>query len=294
MDKLFCFGLGYTAAADLRLFGSRFSSVAGTVREAAPRGHPAPDRSGLNVTTFIFGDVAAEQALAQTLSEATCTLVSIQPQAGRDPVLATYGEALRRAHSMRTIVYLSTVGVYGDHGGAWIDEDTPVNPTSARSRTRVLVEQEWRDFSRQSGKAVAILRLAGIYGPGRNALADLREGTARRIGKPGQVFNRIHVDDIARTIDAAFRHRADGLFNVADDAPGPASEVVAYAAGLLGVLPPPEIPYDVAQATMTEMARSFYGESKRARNTRIKDVLGVTLAYPTYREGLRQIQKTGI
>lgn len=294
MDALFCFGLGYTAAAYLRLFGTRFSSIAGTVRATTPAECRPRDPGGGRVEAFVFGDRATENALAGALSQATCALVSIPPQEGRDPVLADYGAALRLATSLQTIVYLSTVGVYGDHGGDWVDEDTPVNPRSARSRARVAAERDWQHFAQQSGMPVAILRLAGIYGPGRSALADLRAGTARRVVKPGQVFNRIHVDDIAQVIDAAFRTRAGGLFNVADDEPASSSEVVAYAADLLGITPPPEIPFDTAQATMSDMARSFYGESKRVRNARIKRALGVRLAYPTYREGLRQIRQTGI
>lgn len=294
MDALFCFGLGYTAAAYLRLFGTRFSSITGTVRAATPPECRPRDPGGDRVEAFVFGDRATENALADALSRATCALVSIPPQEGRDPVLADYGAALRQATSLRSIVYLSTVGVYGDHGGDWVDEDTPVNPRSARSHARVAAERDWQHFAQQSGTPVAILRLAGIYGPGRSALADLRAGVARRVVKPGQVFNRIHVDDIAQVIDAAFRTRAGGLFNVADDEPASSSEVVAYAADLLGITPPPEIPFDTAQATMSDMARSFYGESKRIRNARIKRALGVRLAYPTYREGLRQIRQTGI
>src|SRR5262249_7486235 len=155
---------------------------------------------------------------------------------------------------------------------------------------RLFAEAGWRRFGDLTGRPVAILRLAGIYGPGQSPLTQLENGTAKRIVKPGQVFNRIHVGDIAQAIDAAFQKRADGVFNVSDDEPAPASDVVAFAAPLLGVRPPPEIAYAEAEATMTPLAKSFYGEVKRVRNAKLKMELGVTLRYPTYREGLRAIR----
>jgi len=187
------------------------------------------------------------------------------------------------------LVYLSTIGVYGDHDGGWIDESTPAQPAAERSRERLAAERAWQALAAARKSAVAILRLAGIYGPGQNALVNVREGRARRIVKPGQVFNRIHVADIAQAIDAALSRRADGIFNLADDEPSAPGDPIVFAAGLLGVAPPPEIPFAQAATTMTPMALSFYGESKRVRNDRLKSVLGVTLRYPTYREGLRAL-----
>ena len=189
---------------------------------------------------------------------------------------------------MRWIGYLSTIGVYGDHGGAWVDEQTPATPTNARSRERADAEQAWLAFGTANNIAVQIFRLAGIYGPGQSQLVQLARGTARRIIKPGQVFNRIHVGDIARALDASLeRPRAGAIYNVTDNEPAPPQDVVTFAAKLCGVAPPPEISLD--DAGLTEMGRSFYAESKRVRNDLLRSELGVTLAYPTYREGTRGI-----
>jgi nucleoside-diphosphate-sugar epimerase len=186
---------------------------------------------------------------------------------------------------LKIVIYLSTVGVYGDHGGGWVDEKTPANPASERGRRRVAAENAWLAFGEARGVPVQLHRLAGIYGPRSNAIDDLRAGVARRIVKPGQVFNRIHVDDIAGAADAGFRHPdVTGPINVCDDEPCPPQDVVSYAAALIGVEPPPEIPFE--KARLSEMGRSFYGESKRCRNGRLKRELGYRLRYPTYREGL--------
>ena len=203
-------------------------------------------------------------------------------------MLRAFGARIAGVGHIGKIVYLSTVGVYGDHGGAWIDEATPCRPANGRSRVRLAAEQDWRALGAASGKAVHVLRLAGIYGPGQNALVNLRAGTARRIVKPGQVFTRIHVADIARTIAACFgSDHAGGVWNVSDDEPAPPQDVVAYAAALLGIAPPPEVDFD--SANLSPMARSFYGECKRVSNRALKQELGVSLAYPTYREALRAL-----
>jgi nucleoside-diphosphate-sugar epimerase len=203
-----------------------------------------------------------------------------------DPVLKQFRAELAAARP-EAVVYLSTVGVYGDHCGAWVDEASECRPVSKRSRQRFEAEAAWRTFAEETRVKVAIVRLAGIYGPKRGPFEKLRRGTARRIVKPGQVFNRIHVDDIAAIVDAAFAQKGDGVFNGSDDEPAPPQEVLAYAAGLLGLPPPAEVAYE--EAALTPMARSFYGENKRVRNDRIKRELGVRLAYPTYREGLRAV-----
>jgi nucleoside-diphosphate-sugar epimerase len=214
--------------------------------------------------------------------------MSIPPEQSGDPVLAHFAETIGSAPHLDRIVYLSTIGVYGDANGALIDEDAPAEPKSARNGARVLAEQQWIALADRIGKKITILRLAGIYGPGRNAFVNLREGKARRVVKPGQVFNRIHVEDIARTIEAAFAPDApSGIFNVTDDEPAPPQDVIAHAAELLGIGPPPEIPFE--SADLTPMARSFYSSNKRVSNQRLKEQLGVTLAYPTYREGLRAL-----
>ena len=194
----------------------------------------------------------------------------------------------KRRKSCASIVYLSTVGVYGDHGGAWIDEDTPLNATSERGRRRVAAEEAWARFGEARGITVQRHRLAGIYGPGRSAIDDLRDGTARRIIKEGQVFNRIHVEDIAGAALAGFEHPEEaGAFNVCDDEPCPPQDVVAHGAGLLGVEPPRAVPF--AEAQLSEMGRSFYAENKRCSNRRLKERLGYRFRFPTYREGLAAI-----
>ncbi|MFL5048222.1 MAG: SDR family oxidoreductase, partial [Xanthobacteraceae bacterium] len=220
-------------------------------------------------------------------------LVSVPPDDDDDPVLRHYAQALVGAPRLAAIVYLSTIGVYGDHDGAWIDETTTPAPVTGRSRARLNAEQAWQTLATRMGKPLTILRLAGIYGPGRNALVQVANSSAKRIVKPGQVFNRIHVGDIAQAIEAAFAQRADGIFNVTDDEPTPPGDPVVLAARLLGVAPPPQVPFAEAARTMNPMALSFYGESKRVRNDKIKRELGLRLNYPTYREGLRALFSAG-
>jgi nucleoside-diphosphate-sugar epimerase len=224
--------------------------------------------------------------LGAALAEANHVLVSIAPDEAGDPVLARFRNALA-ALKPKSLVYLSTVGVYGDHDGGWVDEASECRPVSRRSRQRLAAEAAWRRFAEESGVPVAIVRLAGIYGPGRGPFEKIRRGTARRIVKPGQVFNRIHIDDIAAIVDAAFERRAMGIFNGADDEPAPPQDVLTYAAELLGLPPPPQV--DFVTAELSPMARSFYGENKRVRNDRIKRELGVRLRHPTYREGLAAV-----
>ncbi len=195
--------------------------------------------------------------------------------------MAIVEEALRRPdNTIRWIGYLSTVGVYGNHDGNWIDETAPCEPTSRRSLERVEAENAWNALSERHGTPVALLRLSGIYGPGRNAFINLERGTARRIIKKGQVFNRIHVDDIAGTLRFLAGTNTGGAFNITDNEPAPPQDVVAYAAELMGVAPPSEVPFE--EAEMTPMARSFYGENKRVSNQRIKD-LGYDFIHPDYK-----------
>lgn len=282
--KLFVFGLGYSArhfAAGLR--GAR---VVGTSREARQAG-----TADAGVEVLVFDGAKADPAIEARLAESDALLVSIPPSADGDPVLARFAAALA-ASPWRAIVYLSTVGVYGDHGGAWVDEASALRPGSARNRARVGAEQAWLELGRAIGAPVHILRLAGIYGPGRNALVNLRENRARRIVKPGQVFNRIHVADIAQAIALTIEAGGEGdIWNVADDDPAPPQDVIAFAAGLLGVKPPPEAAFDTAE--MTPMARSFYGDNKRVSNVKLKNRLGFAPLYPTYRDGLRALAASG-
>ncbi len=200
-------------------------------------------------------------------------------------MLAHYRAAIARLSSLAWIGYLSTVGVYGDQQGNWVDETTRTLPNSARTEARVEAEQAWLAFGAEIGVPVHVFRLAGIYGPGRSVFDKLRDGTARRVKKDGQVFSRIHVEDIAGVLEASIaRPRAGAIYNVADDEPAAPGDVVAYAAELIGVSPPPEVPFE--EADLTPMARSFYEGSRRIANTRIKSELGVELRYPTFREGL--------
>lgn len=291
MSALFCFGLGYTATAYVSEYGAQFARVTGTVRAAGKAMRLNADQGGWRpIDALTFDD---RTGVSAALKDASLVIVSIPPGPDGDPALARYREELQAAAKLQEVVYLSTVGVYGDHAGAWVDETTPPNPVSPRSRERLRAEQEWQALGEKIGTPVAILRLPGIYGPGRNALINLLRGDAKRIVKPGQVFNRIHVRDIAQAIEAAYVRRANGVFNVCDDEPAPNPDVVAFAAALLNVTPPPALDFDAIKDTMSPMARSFYAESKRVRNSRMKNELGVTLTYPTYREGLRALYGAG-
>jgi nucleoside-diphosphate-sugar epimerase len=289
MSTLFCFGLGYCARHYLAAYGARFDRVIGTVRTREKADALATAGYGGRAVEALVFDGTASPSVTAAVNEADALLVSIQPDEEGDPVIGAFADAIARAPRLASIVYLSTIGVYGDHDGAWIDETTPPNPIAARSRERLVAEEAWAALGARAGKPVAILRLAGIYGPGQNALVQLARGTARRIIKRGQVFNRIHVADIAQAIDGALVRRASGVFNVSDDEPTPAQDVVAFAANLAGISPPPETAFEDAAKTMTPMALSFYGEVKRTRNAKMKDVLGVALRYPTYRDGLRAL-----
>ncbi|OKO85690.1 SDR family oxidoreductase [Bradyrhizobium sp. AS23.2] len=278
--RLFILGLGYSARHFVRRFGGTFSHVAGTVRDPAKR----DDIAGVELHPFSGTD--PDRATVGRISDADVLLISIPPGIAGDPAIAAFADVL--AAGRRKIVYLSTIGVYGDHAGAWVDESTPPQAALDRARMRVAAEQAWTDAARSD---VAILRLAGIYGPGRNALVTLRAGTARRIIKPGQVFNRIHVDDIASAIMAAVRHQNGGTWNVCDDEPAPPQDVIAYAAQLMGVAAPAEEPFETAE--MSTMARSFYASSARVANAKMKREFGVTLAHPTYRHGLDALWRAG-
>jgi hypothetical protein len=286
MPTLFCFGLGYSASHFIHEFGARFDRIAGTVttREKAAA-IAAAGIGGHTVEAFVFDGTGASPEITAALTDAAALLMSVPPDDG-DPVLRDFASTIAGTPQLQSIVYLSTVGVYGNHNGAWVDEATPATPVAERSRARLAAEQEWQALGRRTSKPVAILRLAGIYGPGQNALVQVARGTAKRIDKPGQVFNRIHVEDIAQAIEAAFTQRASGIFNVTDDEPTLQGVPVAFAAGLLGAEPPPEIPFAEVAKSMSPMALSFYAESKRVRNDRLKRELGVRLRYPTYREGL--------
>jgi nucleoside-diphosphate-sugar epimerase len=288
--NLFVFGLGYSASHYVLTRRNNHDSICATVRSADKRDTLMQQR----IRAYVFSGNDVEEGLTAQLARADRALVSIPPGPEGDPAIAHLAAALDVAPALRSIVYLSTIGVYGDHEGAWIDETTPPVPSNDRSLWRLAAENGWRALARRKGANVHVLRLAGIYGPGQNALVNLRAGTARRIVKKGQVFNRIHVEDIARAIDGAFafpESRADRVWNVCDDEPAPPQDVIAYAAKLMGVEPPPEIDFETAD--LSPMARSFYSECKRCSNRAMREELRVKLACPTYREGMEQLYAAG-
>lgn len=284
--NVFIFGYGFSAhaAADMFRQADPASRLAVTVR--------TPEKAACldGVEAHVFDGTTAGQTLGPALRAANAVVFSIPPGEDGDPALLLHQADLDAARDLAWLCYYSTVGVYGDFGGAWIDETAPLVPRNARSDRRVLAEQAWRDYAAKRGVPLCILRLAGIYGPGRSTFDKLADGTARRIVKPGQVFNRIHVADIGRVTALAAAARLDGTFNLADDEPAPPQDLVAYAAALLGVQPPPEIAFEAAQ--FTPMQRSFYADNKRVSNAAIKRALGINLLYPNYRVGLDAIFTT--
>ena len=281
--RLFCFGYGYSAEALVRRLSPRDAAVAGTRTSLGDTVPPGIELS-------LFSGDAPSPDLRKLLAGSTHVLVSIPPDLEGDPVLRHHRDDLAALSELVWVGYLSTVGVYGDHKGAWVDEETRVQPTSERSLRRLQAEQEWGIFGEDTGRRVEIYRLAGIYGPGRSIIDNLRAGTARRIVKPGQVFNRIHVDDIARVLAVAIdKDTGHRIYNVSDDKPAPPEEVVAYAAELLGLPVPPVVA--IENAGLSGMAASFWAESKRVSNRRMREDLGVQLLYPTYREGLRALAR---
>jgi nucleoside-diphosphate-sugar epimerase len=276
MPTLLCLGHGYSAQALARRLLPRGWQIIGTTR--TPEQADARAADGVEMQLWPGAD------LGPALARATHLLVSAAPDAAGDPVLRRESARIAAASHLAWVGYLSTTGVYGDHAGGWVDETTPPRPATARGRARLAAERAWA----ATGLPVHIFRLAGIYGPGRGPFAKLRAGTARRIVKPGQVFGRIHVEDIAQVLAASIaRPNPGAIYNVCDDEPAPPEDVLAHAARLLGLPIPPAIAF--AEAEMTPMARSFYAESKRVRNDRIKRELGVRLRYPGYREGLAAI-----
>jgi nucleoside-diphosphate-sugar epimerase len=282
MSRLFCFGLGYTALALARELAAEGWQIAGTTRD--PDKLARLEREGIEVWQFERDRplAQAERALAGT----THLLSSIAPDEQGDPVLGHHARDLLRCTSIVWAGYLGTTGVYGDRGGDWVSEADPTAPTMPRTLRRARAEGHWL----ASGLPVQLFRLAGIYGPGpgRSALAAVRAGTAHRIVKPGQVFCRIHVDDIVQVLRASMaRPNPGAIYNVADDEPAPPQDVVTFACKLLDVEPPPEVPFEAAD--LSPMARSFYSDSRRICNARIKEELGVKLRYPSYREGLRAL-----
>ncbi|MFK8253635.1 Rossmann-fold NAD(P)-binding domain-containing protein [Ancylobacter terrae] len=286
MTLLAALGLGYCARRFAALHRDDFSRVVGTHRR------PAEAEAEPGVETLAF-DGAPSAALRATVAEADVLLISAAPGEGGDPVLAALADDIATGGRRGPIVYLSTIGVYGDSGGTWIDESAPLAGHLDRARRRIEAEAGWQALGRRLGRPVALLRLGGIYGPGRNALRDVADGSARRIVKPGQVFNRIHVDDIAAAIRAAIVLGFEGRVNVVDDVPAPAEAPILHAAALLGREPPPALDFDAAGPLMSAMARSFWADNRRVRNGVLRERLGVELRYPDYRAGLDALHAAG-
>jgi nucleoside-diphosphate-sugar epimerase len=284
---LLALGFGYCARALAARWRARGGRVAGTAR--------APDLAAASGSECIRFDAGAPlEPVHELVAETTHVLVSIPPETAAsgaesaDPVLRHLAAALIAARNIVWLGYLSTTGVYGDRGGGWVDETSERRPGNPRSARRAAAEDAWLALWRDHGAPVHLFRLAGIYGPGRSAIDQLRAGTAKRIVKPGQIFSRIHVDDVANVLEASIaRPRPGAIYNVADDAPAPASAVVEHAAALLGVAPPPLEAFDPER--LSPMAREFYAETRRVSNRRIKTELGVALSYPDYKAGLAAI-----
>ncbi|WP_295145054.1 SDR family oxidoreductase [uncultured Reyranella sp.] len=279
--RLFIFGLGFSGLEIAKLARAQGWAVAGTCTSEEKAGRLR--EAGIEAHRFDGSTALSTEAFGDT----THVICTIAPGESGDPALRTCRALLGRA---RWLGYLSTTGVYGSHDGGWVDETTPALPTQPRSRQRLAAEQAWRDLASETKASLHIMRLPGIYGPGRSTLDRVRAGTAQRIDKPGQFFSRIHVEDLAASaLKATTRESGTEIWNVADDLPAPNADVIAYACELLGRPVPPAIPWDEAAPTMSAMARSFYAESRRVRNEKLKRELGVVLRYPTYREGLKAI-----
>ncbi len=281
-DRLFCFGLGFSAMALAERLLLKGWQVSGTCRDI--------DSQNLinakNISVFLFDGSQATPEISQAISRATHLLVTIPPQPSGDVVLENFGEEISRARHLKWIGYISSTGVYGDSQGEWVDENSPLRGSTELNRRRIEVESAW--LKRRQGLPVMIFRCVGIYGPGRNLLVSVKKGRARRIGKPGLVFSRIHVVDLAQTLEASINKPQSGeIYNVSDDCPCPPAEAVEYACDLLGVEPPPLVPYE--EADLSPTARGFYNTNKRISNQKIKEVLGVKLRYSDYRSGLKAL-----
>ncbi len=282
MSHLLCFGFGFSARALAARLDKGVWKMSATSRDA--KGIAEINAQGFHGLSF-------DSAL-QIAPEVTHLLISAPPGENGDPVLRLFQAQLQElSKQLKWVGYLSTTGVYGDRGGDWVDEESPLEPTTARGERRLEAERDWLRLHSDFGLPVHVFRLAGIYGPGRNTLLNVRDGSAKRIIKPGQIFSRVHVEDIAGVLAASIAKPNPGrAYNVCDDEPCPPQDVVTYAANLLGLPPPPEIPFE--DANLSPMVKSFYADSKRVSNKRIKTELGYKLIYPNYRDGLRALLKS--
>lgn len=286
-NRLLIFGFGYSSAEIARKSRGDFSAITGTTR----RHDKVETLESNGYSGFIFDGNGLCREDLDELSEATHLVMSIAP-GEKDPVLACLPDKFRKVFpKLEWAGYLSTVGVYGNHDGEWVNEETPVKPVSKRSIERMKAETDWSAACQDAGIPLAIFRLSGIYGPGRNAFINIEKGNARRLVKPGQVFNRIHREDIGTAVASAIKENARGIFNITDNEPSPPQDVVTYAHSLMGLEPPPEIEFE--KADLSPMARSFYGENKRVSNEKSKDVLGMDYAWPDYKSALKRMWREG-
>jgi nucleoside-diphosphate-sugar epimerase len=273
------FGFGFSAEALARRLDPREWRITGTSR--SPEGAARIADKGYEGIVF--------DSMTRLPDKVTHIVCSVPPDAEGDPVLRKLGlELAARSGAIQWAAYLSTTGVYGDHAGGWVDEDTPLSPNTDRGARRLAAETAWLGYFERHALPLHVFRLAGIYGPGRNALESLRDGTAKRVIREGQIFSRIHVEDIAGILEASMAlPHAGRAYNVADDEPCPPQDVITYGATLLGIEPPPEVPFE--QAALSPMARSFYMDSKRVSNMRVRQELGYQFLFPNYREGLKSL-----
>lgn len=284
---LLIFGCGFSGEAIAAQANGKFNAVFGTTRSRAN----AARISHAGAKPLVFDGKAPSPRLIAALADTTHLVISVAPGEEGDPVLNAFDSAAIELPALKWIGYLSTVGVYGNHDGAWVDEETQPRPVSKRSHQRLVAETGWSDFAETRGVPLAVFRLSGIYGPGRNAFINIEKGTARRLVKRGQVFNRVHRDDIASAVLLAAQKNADGIFNITDDEPAAPQDVVTFAHQLAGIDPPPVT--DFVTAELSPMARSFYGENKRVSNAKSKAELGVAYAFPDYRTALRRMWQDG-
>ena len=285
--RMMIFGAGFSGRAIAAAAQAQGATVAGTTRSA----EKCATLETAGIRPFLFDGSALSPELEREMAEATHLVQSIAPGREGDALVRLTASDLRaRMPKLQWIGYLSTIGVYGDRQGEWVDESASTRPVPERSRERVVAEDAWMKIGGDAGLPVAVLRLSGIYGPGRNAFVNLEKGTARRLIKPGQVFNRIRVEDIGRAALFLANRGTGGVFNITDDEPAPPQDVITEAARLMGVTPPPEQPFETAE--LTPMARSFYGENKRVSNRRIK-AEGFEFRFPNYRISLAELWRSG-
>ncbi|CDM56060.1 MULTISPECIES: SDR family oxidoreductase [Rhizobium] len=280
------FGCGYSGTAIAKAFMADGVRVSGTTRS----NDKAAALRGQGIDAFVFDGEVLDKELSEAMQDATHLVQSIAPRENGDPLIRLASDRLREMMpKLQWIGYLSTVGVYGDHKGGWVTEETSCTPVSGRSKERLEAEDSWMAIGAEAHVPAAVLRLSGIYGPGRNAFCNLKRGTARRLIKKDQVFNRIRVEDIGAATRFLAERGLGGIYNVTDDLPGPPQDVIVEAARLMGVAPPPEQPFETAE--LTSMARSFYGENKRVSNAKLK-AAGFTFSFPIYPASLAQLMQS--